>query len=287
MDELWHWCPSMRRVIGAIYGRDEEKNLPNTIKAMMRQTYPFHKIIYVDDASLDSSPEIAESLGVEVVRLTFRHPSWVGTPMLSRVINEGIEAIYRVPDVDYFLIMGSDTILAKNYLEILVEKSEDDERLVLCSGMVLGEYTVPSAVRGTGRLYRFDWWDTYIKRFPYCYMWESYPVYKANSLGFRTRAFKEAEMYTVRPTAYYKPLYGHAMRELGYIPPYALARCLIPFLKRKPKTGARMLQTYLTSSCSVVDEEVSKWLKSYQASHILKIILNPRIILNYLMPSKE
>lgn len=62
------------KVVTALYGRVESSNLPRTIRALTNQTYPLEEIIYLDDASTDSSTDIAEERGVDVERLTRRHP---------------------------------------------------------------------------------------------------------------------------------------------------------------------------------------------------------------------
>jgi glycosyltransferase involved in cell wall biosynthesis len=261
----------MVKVVATLYGRDEAENLPLIIGALKSQTFPLEKIIYVDDASVDGSPEVAEKFGAEVVRLTRRHPSYVGLPQLSLIANKCIEAVYEIPNVDYFVIVGSDTVLPKNYVETLVDRLERDPKLVICSGKVRGEYTRSSAPRGTGRFYRFSFWDKYVKRFPFRYSWESYPIYKAQALGFRVMMFSDVEMITIRPTVEYKSTYGYAMRELGYPAAYALARCLVAFL-RQPKVGLRMFYTYITSPYRPFDREVVAFLRRYLTRRMLKAL---------------
>lgn len=205
------------KVAAAIYGRDEADNLPFTLEALLKQSYAVTQVFYVDDASVDGSADIAQEFGAVTIWLSHRHDSWVGLPQLSQIVNKCIEAIYTVDDLEYFIIVGADTVLPRNYVESLLERVEKDPRVVVCSGRVKGGFYVPTAPTGTGRLFSFNFWDKYIKRYPFCFSWESYPVYKALQLGFKTRQFDDIEMEVRRQTRFYKTVYGYAMREIGFV----------------------------------------------------------------------
>ena len=248
--------------------RDEEKNLPATLNSLINQTLKPFKIVLINDASIDRTGEIAESYGVDVINLTDRHKSYSSPErgwMLSGVWNHA----FPVPDkTDYIMQTGSDVILPLNYVEKLVGLMEQNNKLVIASGMIKNEHF--SSVRGVGRLYKAWYWNKYIGKFPRMYIGESYPLYKALSLGLHIQCFPELVMLTQRPTNLYKAKYGYAMRELGYFPLYALARCLMASLFSH-KQGVMMLKTYLTGPFRQKDKDVSNFIRLYQAKIIFRI----------------
>lgn len=257
-------APSYGVVIPA---RDEARFLPATLKALAGQTHPPRLVVVVDDGSRDMTAAVAFSRGCLVVRLPRHEESWAGMPQLSRVFNAGVRTLLAAdPKLDYFMVLGADTLLEEGYAEALLSYMAL-RRLVVASGVVRGE-PVPRVPRGTGRMFRVGFWRRHVKRFPYCYSWESYPVYKALSLGYRVGVCRHAWMWVQRPTRSYKPLYGFAMRELGYFPPYALLRCLLAFVKDR-RAGVNMLRTYLSRSVRVVDKQVARYLRRAQARRML------------------
>jgi len=266
------------KVAVAIYGRDEAEILPQTLEALFQQSHPLDKVFYVDDASVDGSADVAEKYGAHTIRLLHRHLSWVELPQLSKIANECIEAIYTANGLDYFCIVGADTILPKDYMADLLERVQEDSRIVVCSGRIKGEFWVPTSPRGSGRLFSFKFWDRYVKRYPLCFAWESYPVYKALQLGFKTVAFPDVEMYVQRETRTYKTAaYGYAMREMGYLPTHALWHCIATSLKSRKK-AFKMFYNYLTLAYPPYDEDIRRWVRSYQIRRILRLIYNPKKI---------
>ena len=254
-----------------LYGRNEEKTLPKTLPTLMNQG--FSDIIYVDDCSTDNSVKIAERFDITIIKRKIPHESYIGKALLSKVVNEGIKAINRLRDIDYFMVTGCDIRLPKYYAETIVLHMENDNRLMICSGVIAGEHTTPKFPRGAGRVYRFSFWDRHIKLFPLSYIWESYPVYKAMAMGYETRSIQSLRMITSRPTTEYKSGYGYAMREIGYTKIYALARCLFA-LSRNRITGMSMLKTYLFSDLSEYDKTLARWIKSYQRRTLMKSIIS-------------
>lgn len=245
-----------------IPARNEEKRLPLTLKALLNQSFKPSNIIVVNDGSIDRTRKIALKYGCIVVDLPFHKESWAGMPKLSKVFNVGID---KIGDVDFFGIVGADTILELRYFEKVIKRMVKD-RWVIGSGRIIGEYS--RLPRGSGRVFFKEFWDRYIHRFPYCYSWESYPLYKALSLGFRIGVVRDAVMIASRSTKLYKDFYGYTMRELGYFPPYALARILYAFINDH-RTGVNMLRTYL-KPVRVMDVELCNWIKVYQIKSLFK-----------------
>lgn len=260
----------LKNVVGIVYGRDDSEYLKFSLRSLIDQSYPLTKIIYVDDASLDRSIEIATSLNVKVIRLQDRHESWAGSPMLSSLPNRAIDHIYKNRDVDFFLINGADIVLSPDYLEILLDEMKKDNKLVLASGVIEGEEWVPTIPKGAGRLHDFIFWRKHIKKYPFNYSWEAYPIYKARSLGYKTLCTPNVTMRALRKTTRYKVGWGHAMRELGFFPPYAFLRCVLAYLNNAD-VGYKMLHSYIHSPYEIIDNSVSNWLRLEQCKFIVKL----------------
>lgn len=246
--------------------RDEEKNLPACLDALVNQTLKPFKILVINDASIDRTREIADSYGIDVVNLTERHESYSSPErgwMLAFVWNHAFPV---PPTTDYIMQTGADIILPLNYVEKLVGLMEQNKKLVIASGTIKNEHS--SSVRGVGRLYKAWFWNKYIVNFPLIYTTESYPLYKALSLGLHVQSFPELVMQSQRPTTLYEAKYGYGMRELGYFSLYALARCLLASLFSR-KRGVMMLKTYLLAPFRLKDKAVSNYIRLHQARTIL------------------
>jgi glycosyltransferase involved in cell wall biosynthesis len=257
------------KVIAFFPCRNEAKNLGAVLESMNMQTYPFYKIVIVDDNSTDETSAIAEEYGAEVMYLPFEHPSYLGKPELSTIFNMAI--IYILANkfpYNYLMQHGADNLLPAWYVECMVKRMEEDKRIVIAGGNVKGEAVYKTHVRGTGRFYRGTFWNRWIRFYPFNHAWESYPLFKALSLGLITRNYKDLIMIPLRPTRLYKEQYGIAMRELGYFPPFAFMKCLLTiFLGRK--FGVKMLNSYLLSKSGVIDEGVKAWIRRYQVGRMI------------------
>ena len=256
-----------RNIYAFLPARDEEENLPACLESLLNQNVKPSKIVVVNDASIDHTAEIATSYGVDIINLTWRHESYSSPEKGWLVATIWNHAFPAPTGTEYILQMGADAILPQNYVERLIELMEDDPKLVIASGSIRNEPSVRSHPRGVGRLYKAWFWNEYIQKFPLGYCAESYPLFKALSLGLHIRSFQDLMMETKRPTILYKAKYGYAMRELGYFPPYALAKCFLSFLL-SPKDGIMMFKTYLTSPFKPKYRAITRFIRRYQINKL-------------------
>jgi hypothetical protein len=77
-------------------------------------------------------------------------------------------------------------------------------------------------------------------------------------------------MFTLRPTKDFKIQYGQAMRELGYFPFYALARCFLAFLQNR-KSGVNLFRAYLKKA-PVFDKNIQKYVRQYQIMRLKNVV---------------
>mgnify|MGYP000123674712 CR=1 FL=1 len=250
--------------------RNEAVNLPLFFESLLSQTIKPHMIVVINDGSTDETGDIARSYGAKVIDLPFHAESYTADVSTSWKLAEVLNHALPPPeDYNYMMQISPDILLPKNYIETIIDRMEKNPKLVIAGGQIEGEPCYSSHVRGAGRIYKVSWWNRYIKKFPLNYTYESYPLFKARALGYQVKSFPDVRMWALRPTRQYKPYYGYAMRELGYWPPYAIARCLLSILK-EPKTGVKMLATYINCPFpNLSDKQVTNWLRQYQIQKIL------------------
>lgn len=259
------------KISAIVYARDDADFLKRSLNSMVNQTLQFSEIIYVDDASIDDSVEIAKEFGVTIIKQTHRHPPLHGDPSFSHIPNLAIKYIHNV---DYFLVNGADIILEPSYVEKLsyIMQSQD---AVLGSGVIEGQNWREDIPKGAGRLHEIRFWRRYVKEYPFCYGWEAQPIYLAQMHGYKTLCTPEAKMKALRPTVLHKPRFGVAMRQLGYFPPMAVLRCLRGIVKH-PRSTVQMLIQYLFTHEKATSKKLRFWLRNQQAHELLRLMRHPK-----------
>ena len=251
--------------------RNEEDNLRKAIPNLLDQTVRPKRIFIINDGSTDKTEEILNHFcftrkgKVDFISLPYHKESYVRNSLLNYKMATVLNHAFEFKDLkkyDYLMQHSSDMLLPENYIERIIGIMENRPKLVVASGVVEGEDTLKSHVRGVGRLYKSSFWLKYIKRFPENYTYESYPLYKARSLGLEVESFKKVVIEAKRKTRTYKAQYGYAMRELGYFPPFAVARSLLGAFQTHK---IELLISYLFSPYrEVKDKDIQKWLRNRQ-----------------------
>lgn len=245
--------------------------MPSTLSALQKQSLPLD-ILLIDDGSIDATVDVAEKLGVDrIVRLPFHPVSYMEQTADDWKMAAAINHAFPSLNCDYMLQLGADTVLTPTYIQQLIERMKADPYLVIAGGEIEGEPCSKSHVRGSGRLYEAKFWKNFVQRFPEIIGWETYPLFKARSMGLKVRSFTEAKMKSQRSTKQFKSKYGIGMKVLGYFIPFALAKCLFYIFLAK-KAGIKFTWSYLFSPATKVleDKSVKKWLKLQQAKRMIK-----------------
>lgn len=261
-------------IVCGIYARNESHNLHLLFQSLFGQTRPFNAIVFLDDGSTDATKDILcevmhdMTTYTEVIHVE-PHENYIKTNKMHITVNMLLEHVYAyLPDL--FMIVGGDTVLHPSYLGTMLRHFAQDRKLVMGSGQVLGEPLRKDTPRGTGRLYNAGFMQRFCNPLPANALWESYPLYKALSMGLHIRAFSDATMITQRSTQSYKTYYGYAMRQLGYFPLYAYLKLFRNILL--DKTAINTLRAYRQKG-RVYDEQVRRWLTHYQIKRILRLDL--------------
>ena len=101
----------MANTIGLVtIGRNEGERLRRCLQSALAQG--LERIVYVDSGSTDGSPDLARSLGVDVLPLDLSIPFTA-----ARARNAGFEHLCRAyPDIEFVQFMDGDCELMKGWL---------------------------------------------------------------------------------------------------------------------------------------------------------------------------
>jgi glycosyltransferase involved in cell wall biosynthesis len=263
------------RIATIIPARNEEKFIGETLTALSNQDIDDNYIIVVNDGSEDKTKEVVNSFpNIELINIENRGFDAHGTPILARVINQGLEKLVTEISYDYIMILGSDHILPSNYIRKIVDHMDHNRNVAICSGQIKDEKSkVP---RGSGRIVRSNFWKAIGLQYPLKFGFETYLLIKAQQLGYRIDVLNDLISVTNRPTrkSYKKETfisYGKSLRALGYVHLYSLGRIGLISLKN-PKGAIYMLQGYTSSGIEFYEEDFRSFLRCIQYRRLKQYI---------------
>ena len=263
------------RIATIIPARNEEKFIGETLTALSNQDIDDNYIIVVNDGSEDKTKEVVNSFpNIELINIENRGFDAHGTPILARVINQGLEKLLTEISHDYIMILGSDHILPSNYIRKIVDHMDHNRNVAICSGQIKDEKSkVP---RGSGRIVRSSFWKAIGLQYPLKFGFETYLLIKAQQLGYSIDVLNDLISVTNRPTrkSYKKEAYisyGKSLRALGYVHLYSLGRIGLISLKN-PKGAIYMLQGYTSSGIEFYEEDFRSFLRSIQYRRLKQYI---------------
>jgi glycosyltransferase involved in cell wall biosynthesis len=263
------------RIATIIPARNEEKFIGETLTALSNQDIDDNYIIVVNDGSEDKTKEVVNSFpNIELINIENRGFDAHGTPILARVINQGLEKLVTEISYDYIMILGSDHILPSNYIRKIVDHMDHNRNVAICSGEIKDEKSkVP---RGSGRIVRSSFWKAIGLQYPLKFGFETYLLIKAQQLGYSIDVLNDLISVTNRPTrkSYKKETYisyGKSLRALGYVHLYSLGRIGLISLKN-PKGAIYMLQGYTSSGIEFYEEDFRSFLRSIQYRRLKQYI---------------
>lgn len=192
------------KIFAYLPARNEEQHLANCLESLLHQTLK-PTILVINDGSTDETEKIALNYKVNVITLPFHKESYLSNIHLAYKLATVVNHVFPLPkNIDYMMAIAPDIILPLDYIEKLVKLMEEDPKLVIASGVIKGEKCLRSHPRGAGRMFKTWFWNEHIHTYPENYTWESYPLYKAASLGLKTESFPNLIFKTTRPTKNYK-----------------------------------------------------------------------------------
>ena len=256
-----------------IIARDEEENIGSVLDALMNQSFRPTSIVLVNDNSKDKTKQIAQSYGITVVDFPYNHENWVISGKLAKVFNLGFQTISK--KLDYYMILGGDTVLSKDYIELVIYKMRK-ENCDIASGVIENE---KGDLRGSGRIMSINLMKSQNFAYRENYGYETYMIFRARYDGFKTCIENKARSKVTRKTGtFYNSvkLYhrGCAYRSLGYSFPFTFALAVKLYLKN-PRFFLSFLQGWFACpKSSFYEEELRRFTKNYERERIRKIFKN-------------
>ena len=207
-------------VSAVIVARNEKKHIKKTLRSLKRSSVPLFTVV-VDDGSTDGTAHVAEPYVDELVTMPRHDKSLVGQPPLAQRWNAGLK---HVPsDCDYVMLLGADHPLPKHYVRRIVARMIRDN-VIVASGEIKGERFTTNIPRPSGVVYFYLWFKM-IGFFPVNWGWESYPIVKAKSMGYKTVCYRNVKTRLLRKVRLYPEklfYWGKGLKALGYTPAGAL-----------------------------------------------------------------
>jgi len=255
-----------------IIARDEEKSIEKVLDALMNQSIKPHEIVLVNDNSKDNTKQTALKFNIKVIDFPYEHENWVISGKLAKVFNLGLEKISK--NLDYYMILGGDTVLSKNYIELVIKKMKENH-CDICSGVIDNE---EADLRGSGRIISNKLMKSQNFSYSENYGFETYMIFRARCDGFFSCTEKKAKSNVTRKTgAFYNSVKlhnrGSAYRALGYSFLFIVILALKLYFK-KPRLFFSFLNGWF--SCprsSFYEKEIREFTKKYQKERIRKFIL--------------
>ncbi len=223
-----YWC--------CIVTRDGAETIGATIDSIISQTASPRYIVVVNDGSTDNTEKIlvAKSSvfpGIHTVNTGSRTRDIRRVP---RLLNLGLDFSKNreLPRTRYMMVSGDDNKLSVNYSEKMMERMDEDPKLVVASGDWLSSRgrRGDQMPHGGGRFVKTSYIERIGGRYPVAYGWETWLLYKAMQLGYRVKLFPDLRYEHLRP---FRPKnllgWGRAMYSLGFPTYFVLLRFLINF----------------------------------------------------------
>jgi glycosyltransferase involved in cell wall biosynthesis len=183
--------------------RNEAKLVRLTLDAMLAQTVRPQEWLFVDDGSTDDTRAIVESYAD-------RHP-WIRIVSLEdrgfRQLGSGVIAAFdfgraRLQRADYKYIakLDGDMSFTPRYLEIMLNRLEENPMLAAVSGKVfrpknsdyVEEYIIDEMVAGQFKLYKRDAFER-IGGFTRTILWDGIDIHRCRMHGYKTLSFHDPE----------------------------------------------------------------------------------------------
>lgn len=269
--------------------RDEEPNLPRLAASLAAQTIRPRDWFIVDNGSADGTLELARALAkehgwVHALSLPGSVVAERGAPVV-RALQAGIAACEARPP-EILVNVDADISFEPDYFERLLAGFDADPALGIASGSALElrrgrweqRFVTGSTVWGASRAYR---WECLQQLLPLeeRVAWDGVDEFKANSRGWRTKAFEELHFRHHRREGErdgnawraYRNL-GEAAYYLGYRPWYLLLRAL--WNARRGPAAAGMAWGYTASALKRAprnpDPQGRAYLRSQQSPRNLR-----------------
>jgi glycosyltransferase involved in cell wall biosynthesis len=179
--------------------RNEERLIGKCITRVLKQTYPVHSYIVIDDHSSDKTIDIVRDHNDGRIRL-FKAED-LGFNIQTREPGRRIHSLQQLAmDLaghwDYLLVVDADTEIPTNCCETIIDAMKRNRKLVLAGAKYLKtpnkfEVSADSHVRGSNNIIRRSFYNQFRKRgFDYNNPYGEIVLERyAKALGYEVKAF--------------------------------------------------------------------------------------------------
>jgi glycosyltransferase involved in cell wall biosynthesis len=205
-----------------IPSKNGEATIEQTLQSILSQTIPAGKIVAIDDASTDATPQILKRFS-QVTTIRCEHKLPRDFARVPRLINLGLKRMSE--PCSYVMISGDDSLYPNNYVQLVLEEFKKDPKLYVCSGSHTKQRILDEASpHGSGRVVRYSFLKK-ILPLPESIGWESWILFKAQQMGGRVSRVANVSYQHLRPYDSSSVwTFGQSMYELGYPFWFVLAR---------------------------------------------------------------
>ncbi len=197
-------------VVAVTFCKNERNTIRQCISSVLNQTVPPISYVVVDDGSSDGTGEVIRSIKSEILHPVFLEPESAnrlrGEHKIKLLLKGVVHASRFTSDWHFLLNVDADCILARNFLESLIGKMEENERLGIASGTAkyvvdgrsILEKKLPRHPHNAARLYRKKCW-TQLRTIPCIPGWDSWIVYESIRNGWDVGSFDSTSFIEKRP----------------------------------------------------------------------------------------
>lgn len=277
--------------------RNEEDNIPHTIRSMVAQSRRPHRWVIVNDGSTDRTAALIDAAAVAhdwiiVVHRADRGFRKQGGGVIE-TFYDGYQRIESEP-WDFLLKFDADLSFEPDYFERCLAEFVQDSKLGIGGGMISREVNgrlVSESpgdpafhVRGATKIYRRAVWES-IGGLVKAPGWDTIDELKANMLGWSTRTFRNIPLrhhrFTGDADGTWKNVvkFGLANYITGYHPLFMLSKCVKRLFQRPYVVGAvglawGYLQGYTQGIPQVDDRDLIRYVRRQQLN---KLFLKPSL----------
>ncbi len=254
--------------------KNGEKTIEQTLQSIFSQSIQPKRIIVVDDASKDGTPQILRKYP-KVLTIRLEHNLPRDFARVPKLINLMLQHVSE-PN-GFIMISGDDCIYPKDYVELLLEEFEKDSRLLVASGSHMEQKIIEEASpHGAGRVIRYSFLRRVLP-FPETIGWESWILFKALQNGGKVKRFPNVSYQHLKPYSSSSVwTFGQSMYELGYPLWFVLARVAKNFLFEPHKfQQLHMLGGFLEYRLkNKAKLDVGDFVRQYQKQRVRNLLVS-------------
>ena len=259
--------------------RDSEDSISDVMESIINQSYKPKKIIAVNDGSSDKTGQILDTYKekfpdlINIIHTNSKTRDYSRIPTLWNLC--------LTKEYDFHMVGAGDVVYEKDYAKKLMEKIEENPKLVICSGDHFPFKT--KAPHGGGRFVSQSFFFKNYEKYYEIMGYESEILFRAFLQGYDVEVFNDVILEHREELGHGHNFeeFGRGMKALGYHPLYVLGRCFIELSKSEGihKRGIfNMFWKYLTYKpaengyFSSFPKEIRNDIYNYQRKQIFKFL---------------